>query len=116
MIKELAYVVYSVRDVPRATAFYRDVLGLRSGELFNDEWVEFELGNATFALDGSGEAAGMVPGRSSGAAFDDINRMRANLLEAGVDVTEVQEFRTCWLCYVSDPEGNRFAIHQLKPR
>jgi len=26
MVKEMAFIAYSVRDVPRARAFYRDVL------------------------------------------------------------------------------------------
>jgi predicted enzyme related to lactoylglutathione lyase len=116
MIKELAFVVYSVRDVSRATAFYRDVIGLKPGDLYNDEFVEFDVGNATFAIDGAGEGVGMPPGLSSGAAFetDEIHGMRQKLLDAGADVTEVYEFPPCWMCFVKDPDGNRFAIHQRK--
>jgi predicted enzyme related to lactoylglutathione lyase len=116
MIKELAFVVYSVRDVPRATAFYRDVVGLKPGELFNDEFVEFDVGNATFAIDGAGEGVGLLPGQSNGVAFevDEIHGMRQRLLDAGADVTEVYEFPPCWMCFAKDPEGNRFSIHQRR--
>jgi predicted enzyme related to lactoylglutathione lyase len=116
MVKELAFVVYSVRDVPQATAFYRDVIGLTAGELSNDEWVEFDVGNATFAIDGSGEGVGLLPGHSSGAAFevDEINEMRQKLLDAGTDITEVYEFPPCLMCFAKDRDGNRFAIHQRK--
>ena len=65
MVKELAFVAYYVRDMARARRFYGETLGLRPGELCNDDWIEFDLGNATFALDGSGEALGIVPGSSS---------------------------------------------------
>jgi catechol 2,3-dioxygenase-like lactoylglutathione lyase family enzyme len=84
-----------VRDVPRARRFYGDTLGLRPGEWFNDDWTEFDLSNATFALDGTGEELGIVPGTSSGAEVADV---------------------PCWMCFAADPEGNRFTIHQRKSR
>jgi catechol 2,3-dioxygenase-like lactoylglutathione lyase family enzyme len=116
MVKELAFVAYYVRDMPRARRFYGDVLGLRPGEWFNDDWVEFDLGNATFALDGTGEELGIMPGTSSGAAFevDDVAAMRRRLIDAGAEVTEVYEFPPCRACFARDAEGNRFTIHQRK--
>ncbi len=116
MVRGLAFVAYYVRDMSRARRFYGEALGLRPGEWFNDDWIEYELGNATFALDSSGEALGIEPGSSSGAAFevDDVGAMRARLLEAGALVTEIYDFPPCWTCFGRDPEGNRFAIHQLK--
>jgi predicted enzyme related to lactoylglutathione lyase len=116
MVKELAFVAYYVRDMPRARRFYGDVLGLRPGEWFNDDWVEFDLGNATFALDGTGEELGIMPGTSSGAAFevDDVAAMRRRLIDAGAEVTEAYEFPPCWTCFARDAEGNRFTIHQRK--
>jgi catechol 2,3-dioxygenase-like lactoylglutathione lyase family enzyme len=93
MVKELAFVVYYVGDVARARRFYGEILGLRPGEWFNEDWIEFDLGNATFALDGTGEELGVVPGTSSGAGFevDDIAAMRRRLIEAGAEATEVHE-------------------------
>lgn len=116
MIMELSFVAYYVRDVPRARKFYGEVLGLRPGEWFNDAWIEFDLGNTTFALDGTGEELGIAPGTSTGAAFetDDIHAMRQRLVDAGAQVTEVYEFPPCWAFFANDPEGNRFTIHQRK--
>ena len=116
MVKELAFVVYYVRDMPQARHFYSETLGLAPGELSNDDFVEFDLGNATFALDGSGEAIGLTPGSSSGAAFevDDIAATRARLVEGGAQATEIYEFPPCWACFARDPEGNRFILHQRK--
>jgi len=37
MYKGLAFIAYSVKDVPRAIAFYRDVVGLKPGEMFGDQ-------------------------------------------------------------------------------
>jgi len=116
MVKEVAFVAYYVRDMTRACRFYGEVIGLKRGAPFNDDWVEFEVGSATFALDTTGEALGIAPGTSSGVAFevDDIQAMRQRLLDAGVDATEVHEFPPCFACFASDPDGNRFAIHQRK--
>ena len=61
MIKEMAFVAYSVRDVPAARAFYRDTMGLTPGDSFGDHWAEFELGNVTFGI-GNGEPLGIIPG------------------------------------------------------
>lgn len=118
MIEELAFVAYYVRDMPRARRFYVEILGLRPGELFNDDWVEFDVGNGTFALDGSGEALGIMPGSSSGAAFevDDVGAVRGRLIEAGAEVTEIHEFPPCLACFVRDPDGNHFTIHQRKQK
>lgn len=116
MIKDLSFIAYYVRDVPRARQFYGEVLGLAAGQWFNDDWIEFDLGNTTFALDGTGEELGIAPGTSSGAAFevDDIDAMRQRLVDAGVRVTDVYAFPPCRQCFAQDPEGNRFALHQLR--
>ena len=117
MVKEMAFTAYSVRDVPRAQQFYRDTLGLRPGELFSEHWAEFEVGNTTFGV-GNGEPLGYPPGKSSGAVFevDDINAMRERLKEKGVEVSEVHESPVCFSVFASDPEGNKFGIHQRKPK
>lgn len=116
MVHELAFVAYYVRNISQATAFYRDVVGLREGELCNDEWVEFEVGNATFALDSTGDALGIAPGSSSGAAFevDDIGALQARLRDAGAEVSDIYEFAPCLAAFARDPEGNRFIVHQRK--
>jgi catechol 2,3-dioxygenase-like lactoylglutathione lyase family enzyme len=115
VVKDMAFIAYSVRDVPRARAFYRDTLGLEPGESFGDHWVEFNVGNTTFGI-GNGESLGFEPGASNGAAFevDDIRAMRERLNAAGVEVSEVYEFPGCFSCFTRDPEGNRFAIHQRR--
>ncbi len=114
MVKDMAFVAYSVRDVPRAQQFYQNVIGLRPGDSFGDQFVEFNVGNTTFAIDG--EPPGIAPGSSSGAMFeiDDIAVTRAQLLERGVPVTEVGESSVCFFAFVTDPDGNQFGIHQRK--
>jgi hypothetical protein len=40
--------------------------------------------------------------------------MRTRLVERGVPVTDLHEGPGCTSCSVTDPEENRFAIHQAK--
>ena len=88
MIKDIAFFAYSVRDVPRARDFYRDVLGLQAGDSFGDHWVEFDVGNTTFGI-GNGEPLGITPGSSFAATFevDDVAAERDRLLARGIAVT-----------------------------
>lgn len=115
MVKDLAFVAYSVRDVPAAIAFYRDVVGLQPGESFGEHWAEFNVGTTAFGI-GNGESLGYEPGKSTGASFevDDIEAMRNKLLQHGTKVSDVHRFPNCSACFVTDPEGNQFALHQRR--
>lgn len=114
MVKNLAFVAYSVRDVARSRQFYEGILGLRAGDAFGDNFAEFELGEAVFAIDS--HPPGIIPGSSSGAMFevDDVAATREHLLANGVPVTDVFESRVCHFAFVTDPDGNSFGIHQRK--
>src|SRR5215469_3481922 len=115
MYKELAFIAYSVKDVPRAITFYRDVIGLKPSDMFTDYWAEFDIGDRTFGV-GDGESIGIKAGSQGSAAFEveDIAAERERLAALGAPVTEVHDNPMCRSCFVTDPEGNRFALHQRK--
>lgn len=115
MVKGMAFVAYSVTDVPRAIAFYRDVIGLTPGDMFGERWAEFEVGGATFGI-GQGKSIGIQPGSQFSAVFevDDLAGTREYLKERGVEVTDIRESPVCSSCFVTDPDGNRFGLHQRK--
>ncbi len=115
MVKEMAFVAYSVRDVPKAREFYTGVMGLTVGGLDSEHWVEFDVGGTAFGI-GNGEPLGIIPGSSFAATFevDDVAKERERLLALGVPVTDVHEFPVCFSAFVTDPEGNKFGIHQRK--
>ena len=115
MYKGLAFIAYSVKDVPGAIKFYRDVVGFKPGDLFGDHWAEFEVGDITFGV-GNGEAIGIMAGSQACAAFEveDVAAERERLAALGAPVTDVFDSRICSSCFVTDPEGNRFALHQRK--
>lgn len=113
MVKAMAFVAYSVKDVQRAVAFYRDIVGLTPGELFGDHWAEFEVGGTTFGV-GNGEPLGIAPGSSFSVTFevDDLAKTHDELTARGVNVTDINDMRTCRFCFATDPDGNRFGLHQ----
>ena len=115
MVKDIAFVAYSVKDVAAATKFYRDIIGLKPGQAFGEHWVEFDVGSTTFGI-GNGTPLGFIPGTSTGAAFevDNIAAMREQLVKNNVQCTEVNDMPNCFAVFASDPEGNRFALHQRK--
>lgn len=117
MVKEMAFVAYSVRDVPKAIEFYRDVIGLKPSDMFSEYWAEFDVGNVTFGI-GNGESMGIIPGSSFSATFevDDLVSMRERLAATSVPVTEIMDSPMCTSFFVTDPEGNRFGLHQRKPK
>jgi|GEM_PF-4833620 len=53
-IRDIAFVAYSVADVPRSVAFYRDVVGLKPGQSFGEHRAEFDVGNMRLVSDPSG--------------------------------------------------------------
>ncbi len=110
-----AFTVYPVRDLARAVAFYRDRIGLRPAETFGDEIVEFTVGNATFAIDTNAVAE---PGTQCSAAFEiaGLDDLHASLVAHGVAVAEIMDFPPCRMAIVTDPDGNRFTIHERKAK
>ena len=115
MIKEMAFVAYSVRDVAKARDFYRDVIGLTPSDVASEHWVEFTVGGTTFGI-GNGEPLGIPPGSSFAATFevDDITAEHDRLSARGVPITDVADMPHCRSAFVTDPEGNRFGLHQRK--
>jgi predicted enzyme related to lactoylglutathione lyase len=115
MVKGMAFVAYSVRDVPAARAFYKDVVGLKVSDVASDYWTEFDVDGVTFGI-GNGEPLGIAPGSSFAATFEvgDVAAERERLIGLGVPITDIHESPVCFSAFVTDPEGNKFGIHQRK--
>ena len=112
----MAFTMYPVSDVPRAVAFYGDVLGLKQDGLQLDYWVEFDVGGSTFGV-GNFEQVG-TPGSAQSLALEvpDLAALRARLSEHGFEASEPHELAQCWISMVRDPDGNLVWLHQSKPR
>jgi catechol 2,3-dioxygenase-like lactoylglutathione lyase family enzyme len=118
----LELVQVPVSDVDRAKAFYTEQAGF---QLDHDHAVSDELrfvqltppGSAASISFGKGITE-MAPGSLEGlqVVVPDVRAARAELVERGVDVSEVQDFPWGSFVFFSDPDGNGWAVQQLPPR
>jgi predicted enzyme related to lactoylglutathione lyase len=105
-------VFYRVTDLDRATAFYRDTLGLalRSRDVvarFDVDGVLVELVPAEGPVSGEGNAR---------VAFevDDLERAAADLAHRGVAVEPIREVVNGRLAEFRDPDGNQLVLWQYR--
>jgi predicted enzyme related to lactoylglutathione lyase len=119
---KLELVVVPVSDVDRAKAFYVEKAGFNADHDFpvSDEVRFVQLtppGSACSIAIGKGLSEA-EPGSVQGLQLvvSDIEAARAELVQRGVDVTEVQEFPWGLFVYFSDPDGNRWSVQHVPAR
>ena len=108
-----------VSDVDRAKAFYVDKLGFNAD---HDHRVTDELRFVQLTPPGSAcsialttGAHTMRPGSVEGlqVVVDDADAARADLIARGVEASEVQEFPWGRFVFLTDPDGNGWALQQI---
>jgi catechol 2,3-dioxygenase-like lactoylglutathione lyase family enzyme len=118
----LELVPVPVSDVDRAKAFYTEQAGFH---LDHDHKVTDDLRFVQLTPPGSACSislgTGIVdtpPGSVHGLQLvvDDIHAARAELVERGVEVGDVQEFPWGSFVFFSDPDGNSWSVQQIPPR
>jgi catechol 2,3-dioxygenase-like lactoylglutathione lyase family enzyme len=117
---KLELVAVPVTDVDRAKAFYTDKLGFNADHdhVIDEAGVRFVQltppGSACSIAIGKGitEAA---PGSVEGLQLvvSDIETAKSELDARGVETGAVQDFPWGRFLFLSDPDGNRWAIQQL---
>ena len=115
-ITGVAFTMYPVTDVPRAVAFYQDVLGLTKTDFATDFWVEFDVAGSTFGVGNFEQVGKAGSAQSLALEVSDMTAFRKMLSERGHDSTEPFETKVCWISMVRDPDGNQVWLHQSKPR
>jgi catechol 2,3-dioxygenase-like lactoylglutathione lyase family enzyme len=119
---KIELVAIPVSDVDRAKTFYTEKAGFHADHDYQvNEGLRFVQltppGSACSIVIGEGitEAApGSVQGMQMVVA--DINAAHAELVERGVDVSEVQEFPWGQFVFFNDPDGNRWAVQAIPSR
>jgi catechol 2,3-dioxygenase-like lactoylglutathione lyase family enzyme len=124
MRMRLELVPIPVSDVDRAKAFYTEQVGFNADldERFGDSFRVVQLtppGSACSICIGVG-IVDTPPGsvKSLHLVVDDIHAARAELLERGVEISEVQDMSppgkpTVSYAYFKDPDGNTWALQKL---
>jgi predicted enzyme related to lactoylglutathione lyase len=119
---KLEVVPIPVSDVDRAKAFYADQVGfVAEVDQQPDEKIRFVQltppGSACSIAFGTGiidSSPGSVRGLQLVVA--DAHAARAELLERGVEVSDVQVFPWGSFVFFSDPDGNSWSVQQLPQR
>jgi catechol 2,3-dioxygenase-like lactoylglutathione lyase family enzyme len=119
---KLELISIPVSDVDRAKAFYVDKAGFNAD---HDHTVSDEIrfvqltppGSACSIAFGKG-VSDSPPGSVQGLQLvvADVEAARAELVERGVEASEVQDFPWGRFVFFSDPDGNGWAVQELPPR
>ena len=99
------------RDVARAIAFYRDVLGLPESEYADGE---VEAPNVTLGFWRPEEDGEQFVPNSAGVALR-VADVRSAVEEAratGAEVLGVEDTGVCHMGFVKDPDGNVVILHR----
>ena len=119
---KLELVAVPVSDVDRAKAFYTERVGFNADHDHRvSDSVRFvqltPAGSACSIAIGDGLVK-TPPGSAQGLQLvvDDVEVARAELLERGVEVSEVHDFPWGSFVFFSDPDGNGWAVQQVPPR
>lgn len=100
------------QDMPRAVAFYRDVMGFE--ESFSSaHWSELSSGSAILALHGGGDGARQRTGLS--LQYADVASAYSAAIAAGATQIAApcrREGEPVILGYLADPEGNEIMLTQ----
>ena len=119
---KLELVAVPVSDVDRAKAFYTEKAGFNAD---HDHTVNEQIRFVQLTPPGSACSIalgkGIVdapPGSVKGLQLvvSDIDAARAELVDRGVEVSEVQQFPWGSFVFFSDPDGNGWSVQAIPPR
>jgi len=119
MTWKLELVQVPVTDLDRAKAFYADKVGFiaEHDHQVSDElrFIQLTPPGSACSISLTSGAHEMPAGKLEGLQLvvEDAAAARAELLERGVEASEVQEFPWGRFVFFADPDGNRWAVQEL---
>ena len=110
-VEQVDFVTVPTRDVARAVAWYRDVLGLEASEYADGE---VETPNVTLGFwnpesDGEEFAANTA---GFGLRVEDVEAAVEEVRAAGAEVIGVEDSGVCHMGFVKDLDGNVLILHR----
>jgi len=119
---KLELIQVPVADIDRAKAFYVEKVGFTPDvdALAGDDvrFVQLTPPGSGCSIALTSGVHTMAPGSLSGLQLvvEDAAAARAELLDRGVEVGELEEFPWGRFVFFGDPDGNAWAVQQLPPR
>lgn len=110
-VEQTDFVTVPTRDVARAVAWYRDVLGLAVSERTPGE---VETPNVTLSFwDPARDDEEFVPNHAGIALrVADVHAAVEEARAAGADVIGIEDTGVCHMGFVKDPDGNVIILHR----
>jgi predicted enzyme related to lactoylglutathione lyase len=114
--------MYYVKDMKKAVAFYRDVVGLTT-QMEDEGWTQFDLGGHALCLHATGDRTRLMPQADKATATNgililevtDIRTVVSSLKEKRVeflgDVTDMGPHGMC--ADFRDLDGNIVSLYQM---
>ncbi len=121
MLKRIGQIAINVHDLARATAFYRDALGLRFLFEAPPSLAFFEIDGVMLMLSPAERPELDHPSSLLYFDVDDIGAAHTTLRAKGVEFLDEPHRvhrdgeRELWLAAFRDTEGNMFALRTWKP-
>lgn len=109
-VNRIQNVYYTVSDMARASAFYRDALALTPKFADGERWTQFDVGGANFALSSPDESA---VDRGAVAVFEvaDVAEAEAAVVRSGGAILARRDMGSHGVVVTaSDPDGNVFQL------
>lgn len=118
-VKEVAFNGYPVTDIARARAFYEGLFHFTPSMVFEHgekAWIEYEIGNGTFAI--SNYSPDWRPHKDGPSIAFEVESF-----DSAIEALRSQQVRFylepidsggCRMAVVADPDGNSVIVHQRK--
>jgi catechol 2,3-dioxygenase-like lactoylglutathione lyase family enzyme len=110
-VERVDFITVPTRDVDRAVAFYRDVLGLPASE---HTAGEVESSNVTLSFwNPEADGEDFVP-NVGGLALrvDDVAGAIEEVRAAGAEIVGIEDTGVCHMGFLKDPDGNTVILHR----
>jgi catechol 2,3-dioxygenase-like lactoylglutathione lyase family enzyme len=110
-VEQVDFVSVPTRDLPRAVAFYREVLGLPESEYSEGE---LETPNVTLSFWNPDKDGEPFQANTAGIALRvaDVEAAVEEFRAAGGEVVGVQDSGVCHMGFVKDLDGNVVILHR----
>ena len=110
-VEQVDFVSVPTRDVERAVAWYRDVLGLPASEFTSGE---VETANVTLSFWNPEEQGETFAPNENGIALRvaDVHAAVEELRARGAEVMGIQDSGVCHMGFVKDADGNVLILHR----
>jgi catechol 2,3-dioxygenase-like lactoylglutathione lyase family enzyme len=114
-VERTDFISVPVRDMERSKRFYAETLGLRSPNLGEGGWPEFEAGNVTLAIwkpEDQGVEFPKSAAHGIALRVADVAAARAELESKGVEFIGDRDSGVCNMAFFTDPDGNSLILHR----